>query len=1138
MRKINKITNIALIFTLIGVLVCQNIAYASDISCLRVPIRDHERLEKSLPVSGNQNLASQVGSIKLSDQDLINIGIMSLSTTPKDKPDRKEMRRFRSPWRIGDIYPIFGRDASVETRRKLVERITRPFRDKGKINDQREVINVLIRGFKTQGSKDNAEPIEQLKQLLKLTDRFSDAKININQKLSFLRWMHYPNNQGIKMDYILKPFPDITKSLVHIAEAIGILKQALVLLPDSDSLTINAWRKKIERTLERPELRPFVERGEFVSVVTQDPNPFIFVSNEMLKRILDLADSVEGSYSSGTIFEIYDQLGFRLHTNEVPWIRQALKIRQELKKQGLLETVEEQYGQIVKIYTEKGKELWRKIPIEKQDKLESQRFTFMDKSVPHYYTHQYLRQFAQILMNGVIGEIDFYTRIAITKLEDNLIFADLDPQSGVINLNSYKNLFLVNDREVKKVEPISISMDADRNGLLLSGPNMGGKTTTARSIGLAVVLTQAGLLISAEAASLSVFNNIYTVFPSTEQLQTGYGYFEMLIKKLTELSKVAGPGDLIILDEVPTGTEYQELVAITVVLIEDLINSGATVIVTGHLKKAFELIAESTGQTPLMHTIKEENGKMVPDFRLQEGVASRSYGIELTKEAKFPPVVTQLAEAYYRMILEKGTAESVPDVAITKSKPNKGEREEKSDPFESYLLYPIIIKLYPRHLFAFDLGWELCGDTQQSVFSDITEPELSILMRSLRGQSEDLPVLVRQRLQATQEFVDQGEDYLQRLTNMLATVKHIKLDQYHGFDRVTSIRELDSFKMFLQDLIVFLEPLTGISFVDELEGAVEKGASIKERFSKIEINSGDIEQQREVNSMWIDSWTKYVTSTVQILKEIDKLTGVSRGIIQHGLKQPTLHAEGRMFSLENSKPFDRTMKEKPKEADISEKYSDPYLLGAVEQSFNIATDKPIVIFTGPNSSGKSVSMFNVFANTVFALNGYYVSGDLEIGHFDRVFALFGGRDNTILSQSYFFHILKSYAQILEDATEHSLIILDELHGSDNFEIAAIQLAVLHYLKKLGATVLYNTHIRDGIRETAETLGLDIWKTDVKFDENSTELKFLFTQSPDPHLEAKSFGRKVAAKWLTPHQRKRVDDIYSTISCVIETSTDL
>ena len=118
---------------------------------------------------------------------------------------------------------------------------------------------------------------------------------------------------------------------------------------------------------------------------------------------------------------------------------------------------------------------------------------------------------------------------------------------------------------------------------------MGGKTTTARGIGLAILFNQIGLPIPAETAKLGIFKNIYTVFPHREQLKAGYGYFGILIKELMELVDKAGEGDLVILDEVPTGTDYKELVAIATVIIEDLIKSGATIIVTGHLKKAFEL---------------------------------------------------------------------------------------------------------------------------------------------------------------------------------------------------------------------------------------------------------------------------------------------------------------------------------------------------------------------------------------------------------------------------------------------------------------------------------------------------------------------------------------------------------------------
>jgi hypothetical protein len=88
----------------------------------------------------------------------------------------------------------------------------------------------------------------------------------------------------------------------------------------------------------------------------------------------------------------------------------------------------------------------------------------------------------------------------------------------------------------------------------------------------------------------------------------------------------------------------------------------------------------------------------------------------------------------------------------------------------------------------------------------------------------------------------------------------------------------------------------------------------------------------------------------------------------------------------------------------------------------------------------------------------------------------------------------------------------------------IQLAVLHYLRVLNCTVIFNTHIRDGLRLLADEVGIDFWQTNVEFDETTNTIKPLYTLSPDPNLEVKSYGLVVARSYLTDEQIARVEEI--------------
>jgi DNA mismatch repair ATPase MutS len=102
------------------------------------------------------------------------------------------------------------------------------------------------------------------------------------------------------------------------------------------------------------------------------------------------------------------------------------------------------------------------------------------------------------------------------------------------------------------------------------------------------------------------------------------------------------------------------------------------------------------------------------------------------------------------------------------------------------------------------------------------------------------------------------------------------------------------------------------------------------------------------------------------LQLLDFYCGMAKGIKKHSLKAPQLVNEPNVFSLTESKPF------------AQHSYYEPYLQGAVAQSFWIDPAKPMVVVIGPNSSGKSVAFFNAYANAFMGLKGLYVSGDLRM----------------------------------------------------------------------------------------------------------------------------------------------------------------
>jgi DNA mismatch repair ATPase MutS len=1040
------------------------------------------------------------GNLGISVNDLANLGLIKR---------QYEYGVAKGSWYLDDVFGQF-RGAPTETMKRLIAQIQKPERNHVRIIEEHEKILSIIDFMQGQY---NDQAIEKLKSLRNLVGTFSlqnsnrradpfmgrGSKSSFGEALRIIRNKHYPkgkwyeeNNPRNRPLYEqMDDFPETTRVLLHLAIMILAQKEIYEMLPEDATGPIKKWKDDIRIFLTRKEIKPFLEREQFLALAVQ-------VYNEGIPRnIAHKYDRDEMDDSTGTMRELAN--------------RQEEAVKKLVENKEFLELVE------------MHKDIWK----------------IKDSS-----SHAFLRHFPHGRINGVLSEIDYYARICLMMLEDGFKLPDIYQPTGTVKLDEYKNPHLLGKtskttgpilslldlfgrmgKEEKsgiEVQPLDIDLGGDRSAMLLSGPNMGGKTTTARGVGLAVLLTQMGLPLPANNPQLGLFKNVYTIFPQPEQLHAGYGYFGMLIKELTDLIKVkkTGPGDLIILDEVPTGTDYYELVAVATVLLEDLIKSGATVVVTGHLKKAIELVADRTGQEPLMHTVTTEGGEIKPDFKLVPGIAKKSYAIELMQRAGFPQAVQDLARSYYEVITGVADSRSIPkDLKIdTQSKGDTGQLAKEAD---VHSVETVLKVLYPAEHFALKGNIPMRPPVAQEEVIKETK-DLASGNSKTKTQEE-----LAESHRLIKIFVSKGASWLQTITHNLSFLNEFTQEGMRWTkptpQEVISEgkRNLELMEQLLGKLRQNLESLKNDEKIREvlqfLAEQIDAIPELRKEYLEKDLSQLDKKATQELVDVWIENWNGMVGAVRSKLLLIDRFAGVAQSVIKFKLKAPVVSERQNVFSLKNSKPF------------FPVEWSDsPFIPDAVPQSFALNPDKPTMVLTGPNSSGKTVLMFNSYMNAILALSGSYVSGDLEISRFNHILTFFGGHDDVSKGESYFLNVLSKYGLILKNATPNDVVILDELHGTDYFELAAIQLAVLHYLRALNVTVIFNTHVRDGLKILDEKVGLDIWQTDFKYDERSANVKSLYTVSPDPNLQAKSFGLIIAKEWLTESQYERAKAIYKSL----------
>jgi DNA mismatch repair protein MutS len=182
--------------------------------------------------------------------------------------------------------------------------------------------------------------------------------------------------------------------------------------------------------------------------------------------------------------------------------------------------------------------------------------------------------------------------------------------------------------------------------LLLTGPNMGGKSTYLRQTALIVILAQMGSFVPARSARLSVVDRVFTRIGASDNLARGRSTFMVEMTETAAILHTATARSLILLDEVGRGTSTYDGLAIAWAAIEYLhARVRAKTLFATHYFELTELAEQLPGVKNYQVSVKESGGGIVFLRKVEPGAADRSYGIEVAKLAGLPnEVITRARE--------------------------------------------------------------------------------------------------------------------------------------------------------------------------------------------------------------------------------------------------------------------------------------------------------------------------------------------------------------------------------------------------------------------------------------------------------------------------------------------------------------
>jgi len=194
----------------------------------------------------------------------------------------------------------------------------------------------------------------------------------------------------------------------------------------------------------------------------------------------------------------------------------------------------------------------------------------------------------------------------------------------------------------KKAVAISLEMAADQRLLVLSGPNTGGKTVTLKTVALLSLMNQAALpLPVAEGSCLPLWAHLGADVGDSQSLEESLSTFSGHIQRINNFLGSAGPRSLIILDELGSGTDPAEGGALALALLESLLGSEASILVTTHLSVVKNL---ALGNPLALNASMEYDAALAkPTYRVVPGLPGESHALDIAGEVGLPRKIIQRA---------------------------------------------------------------------------------------------------------------------------------------------------------------------------------------------------------------------------------------------------------------------------------------------------------------------------------------------------------------------------------------------------------------------------------------------------------------------------------------------------------------
>ncbi len=250
----------------------------------------------------------------------------------------------------------------------------------------------------------------------------------------------------------------------------------------------------------------------------------------------------------------------------------------------------------------------------------------------------------------IVAELDVLASLAEVAAREGYVRPELtDDFSLEITAGRHPVVERMMPRE--KFIPNDVTLTEDARMIILTGPNMAGKSTVLRQVGLIVVMAQVGSFVPANRARIGIVDRLFTRVGASDNLVRGQSTFMVEMSETSAILHTATRRSLVLLDEIGRGTSTYDGISIAWSVSEHLHNTvGCKTIFATHYHELTQLADSLVAVRNYNVQVREVGDEVLFLHRLQPGGADRSYGIEVGRLAGLPPAVLKRATELLRLL--------------------------------------------------------------------------------------------------------------------------------------------------------------------------------------------------------------------------------------------------------------------------------------------------------------------------------------------------------------------------------------------------------------------------------------------------------------------------------------------------------